>query len=60
MKKNILLIGWHPDVVDYDKWPGLTPDKLLAGLEGDSGRLILLGHEAKLGLIGSADTPAAL
>ena len=54
IKKNILLVGWPPNVVDYDKWPGLTPVKLLAGLERD--RLISLGYEAKLGLIGSADT----
>ena len=35
-KVNVLLVGWNPDVVDYSKWPGLTPKKLLAGLEGDT------------------------
>jgi len=56
MKKKILFVGWNPDVVDYSKWPGLTSEKLRAGLEGDRDRLISLGYEAKLGLIDSADT----
>jgi hypothetical protein len=30
--KKVLLIGLHPDVVDYSRWPGLTAEKLEAGL----------------------------
>ena len=31
--KKILLIGLHPDCVDYEKWPQLTPEKLEMALE---------------------------
>ena len=55
-KINVLLVGWNPDVVDYSKWPGLTPEKLRAGLEGDRAKMNTLGYEAKLGLIDNADT----
>lgn len=53
---NVLLVGWNPDVVDYSKWPDLTPEKLRAGLEGDRDKLISLGYSARLGLIESANT----
>ena len=55
-KTKVLLVGWDPDVVDYSKWPGLTPEKLRAGLEGDRDKLNALGYEAKLGLLNNADT----
>jgi len=58
-KKTVLLVGWHPDVVDYSKWPGLTPEKLFAGLEGDRSKLEALGYEAELGLIRSAESAAS-
>jgi hypothetical protein len=57
-RKTVLLVGWHPDIVDYSKWPGLTPEKLLAGLEGDRARLEALGYDAELGLIRSPGTAA--
>lgn len=57
-KTTVLLVGWHPDVVDYSKWPGLTPEKLLAGLEGDRAKLEALGYDAELGLIRSAESAA--
>ncbi|PCH61542.1 MAG: hypothetical protein COC19_04625 [SAR86 cluster bacterium] len=56
VKKKVLLVGWNPDVVDYSKWPGLTPEKLRAGLNGDRDKLNSLNYEASLGLIDSADT----
>jgi hypothetical protein len=52
--KNVLLVGWNPDVVDYRKWPELTPEKLRAGLEGDRDKMNTLGYDAKLGLITDA------
>ncbi|BDT67199.1 hypothetical protein os1_13700 [Comamonadaceae bacterium OS-1] len=55
-KSAVLLVGWHPNAVDYRKWPGLTPDKLWAGFEADRVRLEALGYNAELGLIESADT----
>ena len=56
MKKKILLVGWNPSVMDYSKWPGLTPEILRAGLEGDRDKLNSLEYDAKLGLIESAET----
>lgn len=55
-KINVLLVGWNPDVVDYSKWPGLTPEKLRTGLEGDRDKMNTLGYEAVLGLIDNVDT----
>jgi hypothetical protein len=59
-KTTVLLVGWNPDVVDYSKWPGLTPEKLRAGLEGDRNKLAALGYDAELGLIDSAETADAV
>ena len=55
-KTVVLLVGWHPDAVDYSKWPGLTPEKLRAALEADRDRLQVLGYDAGLGLIKSAES----
>ncbi|MDJ0834593.1 MAG: hypothetical protein QNJ69_13800 [Gammaproteobacteria bacterium] len=55
-QKKVVLIGWHPDVVDYSKWPGLTPEKLRAALEGDRDNLNSMGYAAELLFIESADT----
>jgi hypothetical protein len=46
--KTVLLVGFDPSVVDYGKWPGLTPEKLRAGLEADRRRLNELGYRAEL------------
>ena len=46
--KPVLLVGFDPSVVDYSKWPGLTPEKLRAGLEADIRRLNELGYQAEL------------
>ncbi len=53
-KTVVLLVGWHPDSVDYSKWPGLTPEKLRAALEADRDKLQQLGYDAELGLITDA------
>ena len=55
-KKKVLLIGWNPDVVDYSKWPDLTPEKLIAALEADRNKLNELGYEASLLFIDNAET----
>lgn len=44
--KKILLIGWDPSAVDYNKWPDLNPEKLRVFLEADSSNLNSLGYEA--------------
>jgi hypothetical protein len=55
-QKKVVLVGWNPDVVDYSKWPGLTPEKLRAALEGDRDKLNSLGYSAELLYINNADT----
>ncbi len=55
-KKRVVLAGWNPEVVDYSKWPGRTPEKLRAALEGDRDNLNTLGYEAELLYINDADT----
>lgn len=54
--KSVLLIGWDPDVVDYSKWPGLTPEKLLAALTKDRDTLLELGYNAELCFIKDSET----
>jgi hypothetical protein len=55
-KKRVVLIGWNPKVVDYSKWPDLTPEKLTAALESDRNKLNDLGYEANLLFIDDAET----
>lgn len=55
-KKRVVLVGWNPEVVDYSKWPGLTPEKLRAALQGDRDKLNTLGYEAELLYINDAET----
>jgi len=59
MGKKVLMVGWHPSAVTYDKYPGLTPEKLEAGLRADESRLAQLGYEARLAFIHSAETAAS-
>lgn len=56
MKKKVLLVGWHPSVVDYSKWPGLTPEKLEHALKADEMKLNSLGYDAAIAFIYSGET----
>lgn len=56
MKKKVLMVGWHPSVVDYSKWPGLTAEKLEAALRADEQKLNELGYEATVEFLYSGDT----
>ncbi|MEM7074144.1 MAG: hypothetical protein AAF484_03600 [Pseudomonadota bacterium] len=56
MTKKVVLVGWHPDAVDFDKWPGLTPEKLLNALESDRDRLRDDGFEVDLCLLRSTQS----
>ncbi|MEM8569262.1 MAG: hypothetical protein AAGG56_00015 [Pseudomonadota bacterium] len=51
MSKKVLMIGLHPDVVDYDKYPGLTPEKLESALRADETALKANGYDAAIGFI---------
>jgi hypothetical protein len=54
--KTVLMVGWHPSVVDYAKYPGLTAEGLEAALRADEKKLIDLGFNASIGFIYSGDT----
>ncbi|WP_375550911.1 MULTISPECIES: hypothetical protein [Rhodophyticola] len=56
MTKTVLMVGWHPTVVDYAKYPGLTADKLEAALRADEKKLNDLGYTASIGFLYSGDT----
>ncbi len=45
---SVLIIGFDPAVVDYDKWPGLTAEKLLLALRADEAKLRELGYDASI------------
>ena len=53
--KKVVLIGLAPSAVDFDKWPQLTPEKLVAALEGDRGKLNDLGYSTELLLLADVD-----
>ncbi|MEO1203200.1 MAG: hypothetical protein AAFX10_10860 [Pseudomonadota bacterium] len=54
--KNVLLIGLDPAVVDYDRWPGLTAEKLKAGLRRDEAALNDSGYRAEICFIDHGET----
>ena len=56
MNKRVLMVGWHPTVVDYDKYPGLNAEKLEAGLRADQKRLAEQGYDTSIGFLYSGDT----
>ncbi len=56
MSKNVLLIGLDPSVVNYEKWPGLTAEKLEAGLRRDEDTLNDSGYDANICFIDHGET----
>lgn len=58
-KKRVLILGLIPEVVDYSRWPGLTPEKLMAQLTADEGKLNELGYKAQLCLVDLGETAGA-
>ena len=57
--KRVLMIGLDPDVVDYGRWPGLTPEKLRAGLERDATALSAEGFDAEICFVDHGETAEA-
>ena len=53
---NVLLIGLDPAVVHYEKWPGLTAEKLEAVLRRDEATLKESGYDASICFIDHGDT----
>lgn len=56
MAKKVLMVGWHPSVVDYSKYPGLTAEKLEGALRADEKKLNDQGYDASMGFIFSGET----
>lgn len=56
MNKKVLMIGWHPSVVDYSKYPGLDASKLETALRADQNKLNDMGYEASISFIVSGET----
>ncbi|MGZ3727062.1 MAG: hypothetical protein ACXWQQ_14790 [Pseudobdellovibrio sp.] len=54
--QKIASIGLHPDVVDYSMYPGLTKEKLWAGLKAQEAGLQQMGFDFTLGLIDLGET----
>lgn len=58
-RKRVVLIGLDPKVVDYTRYPGLTPDKLEGALRGDVARLDQLGIDAAICFVDHGETAVA-
>lgn len=57
-QRRVLMIGWHPSVVDYAKYPGLDAEKLEAALRADEARLQADGYAAEIGFLRDGDRAA--
>lgn len=55
-RKSVLFLGLDPGVVDYAKWPGLTPNKLRASLQADKDALEAGGHHVTICFIDRGET----
>ena len=56
MKKSIINIGLHPDVVNYALFPGMTNEKLTHGLQAQKEALEKLGFEVMMCLVDLGET----
>ena len=54
--KRVLMIGLDPAVVNYDRWPGLTAEKLEAGLRRDEAALNDSGYAAEICFVDHGET----
>lgn len=54
--KRVLFIGLDPAVVDYDRWPGLTRERLEAAIQADYKVLSDLGYGVLLCLVDRGET----
>lgn len=55
-EKKVLLIGLDPGVVNYERWPGLTAEKLEAGLRRDEATLNDSGYSAEICFVDHGET----
>lgn len=54
--KRVLFIGLDPTVVEYDRWPGLTRDKLEAALKADRDALAAAGYAVSVCFVDRGET----
>jgi len=57
-KKQVLVIGLEPGLVDFSIIPDMNAEKVRAGLEADQAKLAALGYEAELCLTDLGATAA--
>lgn len=56
--KRVMLIGLHPDVVNYEKWPGLTAERLCGAMERDLEAMRAKGLSAEVCFVDHGETAA--
>ena len=64
-KKSVLVIGLEPTLIDFSSpdwaaFPGMTAEKVTAGLQRDRSTLTSLGYDAQLCLIDFGETAEAV
>jgi hypothetical protein len=59
-KKKILLMGLSPAAVDFSRWPGMTAEKLEAGLQAGEKQLIGAGYDATMCYLDDRETVATI
>ena len=57
--RSVLFIGLDPGVVDYARWPGLSPEKLRAALDADRRALEAEGYRVDICFIDRGETATA-
>lgn len=57
-QKRVLVIGLDPAFADYTNFPGLTPEKVRAGLQVAGDKLRALGYEVQDCLVNPSEAPA--
>ena len=55
-RPQVLMVGLHPDVVHYEKWSGMTAEKLIAALRADEERLNNAGYETRICFVDHGET----
>ena len=56
MAKTVLMVGWHPSVVDFSKYPGFSEEKLEIALRANEKKLNDQGYDAAIGFIFDGET----
>lgn len=54
--KRVLIIGLDPAVVNFDRWPGLTRERLEAAIQADTAALSEAGYAVSVCFIDRGET----